>query len=372
VKVSVLQENLNQGLTTALRFISTRPQLPVLANCLLAVDKGRLKISATNLEAGISLWLGAKIEKEGQTTVLAKTLAEYVACLPADRVDLEIIESNLRVASVSTLATFPTIAAAEFPKIAAFPAKADLQLSLAAFSQAVSEVAFSAGQDEGRPVLTGVLLKKEEKGFSLVGTDGYRLSVKNFSLDSGLPGDLIIPARVLSEAVRLKGEKSEEKEGGILGVAVTQEENQVIFALPEIELSCRLIEGSFPDYEKIIPKEETTKIIFDREEFLRAVRLASIFARESANIVKLKIEEQKLKISANSPQVGENESTVAIKQEGEDQEIAFNFRFLLDFLNNTISQEVSLGMTGPLNPGVFRLVGDNSLLHLVMPVRLQS
>jgi len=373
MRVTVLQENLNQGLSLCSRFVASRPQLPILANILLKTENGRLKLSATDLEMGVSIWIGGKIEKEGETTVLAKVLTDFVSSLPAEKITLEIEENNLVVSSIFSKSTFPTISAADFPKLPTFPQKADLILPLDLFSQAVSQVAFAAATDEGRPVLTGVLFKPEDEGISLVATDGYRLSIKKIHPSGGqkLRNSLIIPARVLTEISRLKeGKDKEEKEG--LKISLNEKENQVVFALPDLELSSRLIEGEFPDITKVIPTERKTNVVFDREEFLRVVRIASIFARESANIVKLKIKDGKLRISANAPQLGENESVIDTKVEGDDQEIAFNFRFLLDFLNSILSEEVSLEMTGPLNPGVFRPFGDDSFFHIIMPVRIQS
>jgi len=329
------------------------------------------------LEMGVNVWVGGKIEKEGEVTIPAKAIGELVAGLPAGKVDLKLEKTSLTVSSSFSKGVFPTIAATDFPKVSGFPKKANLTISLDLFSQSVAQVAFAAATDEGRPVLTGVLLKSEDKGVSLVATDGYRLSVKKLQATScKLEANIIVPARILMEVSRTKGSegdnKKKEKKGAILEIGLAEKGNQIIFALPDLEFSSRLIEGEFPDFTKIIPTQTTTQIKFDREEFLRAVRIASIFARESANIVKLKTEEGKLKISANSPQVGENESIIEAKVEGEDQEIAFNFRFLLDFLNNVSSDQILLEMTGPLNPGVFKPVGDDSFFHIIMPVRVQA
>lgn len=376
MKATILQENLNFGLATCSRFVASRPQLPILANILLKTEKGRLKLSATDLEMGVNVWVGGKIEKEGEITVLAKVINEFVSSLPPEKVNLDLKENNLIVSSAFSKSVFPTIAAADFPKIPGFPKKAALSMPLSLFSQSVAQVAFAAATDEGRPILTGVLLKPENKGISLVATDGYRLSVKKLPTPNfQLPTNIIVPARALMEVSRIKGGEGEgkkEKKEGVLQIGLTEKENQIVFALPDLELSSRLIEGEFPDFTKIIPTETKTSITFDREEFLRAVRIASIFARESANIIKLKIEKGKLKISANSPQVGENESIIDIKTKGEDQEIAFNFRFLLDYLNSISSEQIALEMTGALNPGVFKPVGDESFLHIIMPVRVQT
>jgi len=152
----------------------------------------------------------------------------------------------------------------------------------------------------------------------------------------------------------------------------TKEKNQVVFVFPELELYSRVVEGEFPDYQKIIPKDRTAKILIDKEEFSRAVKVVSVFARESSNIVKFKISKEVLQMSANSPQVGENKNSLAVKLEGEEGEIAFNFRFVQGFLGAVNTAEVSLETNGSLSPGVFRGVGDETFLHIIMPVRLQS
>lgn len=374
MKATLLQENLNQALSICSRFVATRPQLPILSNLLLKTEKGRLKFSATDLEMGVNIWTGGKIEKEGGVTVSAKILSEFVASLPPGKVNLETKQNTLIVESGFSKSIFPTIAAADFPKIPAFPQRAALSLPLASFTQSISQVAYAAAAEEGRAELTGVLFKPAGKDLSLVATDGYRLSVKKIRNSKfEIRNSLIVPTRVLFEVARIKTAEDGDKEAkDLLQIGLTEKENQIVFALPNLELSSRLIDGDFPEFEKIIPDQSTTNLTFDREEFLRAVRIASIFARESANIVKLKIKNEKLKVSANSPQIGEGESVIDVKLKGNEREIAFNFRFLLDFLTNIDSEQINLKMTESLNPGVFSGVGDDSLLHIIMPVRVQS
>lgn len=377
MKIQVLQENLLKALNISGRLVSSKAQLPILANILLATDQNRLKTSATNLETGVIVWVGAKVEKEGAITIPSKVFQEYVSSLPAEKIDLEVDKNITNLKCGSFTASFNGITAGEFPNLPkskqnvfSFPGQV--------LSEVISQAAFAAASDEGRPILTGVCLKGDEKMLSFAATDGYRLSVKKIELEKALPDkdkekvkDMIIPAKALNEVARIIADQGKQ-EKKLIEMGLTADGNQAVFIFPDIELSTRLLEGDFPDYEKIIPTEFTTRANLDKEELVKVVRIASIFARDSANIVKLKFSEGKLAISANSPQVGENFSEIGAKIEGEGGEIAFNFRFLLDFLNSVTAGEIIFEMTGPLNPGVFKIKDDLSLLHVVMPVRLQS
>lgn len=375
MKVSVLQENLSKALVLVSRSVASKAQLPVLNNVLIATDKGRLKLSATNLETGINFWLGAKIEKDGAISIPAKILTEFVSSLPAERVDLEAKENTLSINCGSFKANFMGISAGEFPAVPTLKDKETVLLSSTDLLKSVSQVAFAAAQDEGRPVLTGVLLTIREGKLVLAATDGYRLSFKKMEETKGIEEvkefkkGLIIPGRTLVEVTKIITNQDQER--GI-GLTITSNSNQVIFSSNEAEVVSRLIEGSFPEFEKIIPEKGTTKVIMETENLMRAVRTASIFARESANIVRLKIGKSGVTVSANAPQLGDNMVGVEAKVEGEENKIAFNSRYLLDFLNVISAEQISLEMTSPLNPGIFAPLGDKSFLHIIMPVRVQE
>lgn len=374
MKIQVLQENLIKALNIASRSISSKSQLPVLANVLIATEENRLKIAATNLELGVIIWLGAKIEKEGSITLPSRIFQEYVSSLPAEKINLTLKENSIVLESGSFNASFNGINASEFPilpkgekNVFSFPTKI--------LEEVISQVAFASATDEGRPILTGVLLKKDGKNLSFAATDGYRLSVKKIELDKedkeSETKNLVIPAKTLMEVGRVIADQSKQ-ENSLIEMSLTKDGNQAVFSFPDVEISTRLLEGEFPDYEKIIPAESSGKIALDREEFVKAVKIASIFARDSANIIKFKFSSGKVLISANSPQVGENFSEVEAKIEGEGGEIAFNYRFLLDFLGSLSCPEIIFEMSGSLNPGVFKIKDDPSLLHVVMPIRLQT
>ncbi|MBL7150898.1 DNA polymerase III subunit beta [Candidatus Microgenomates bacterium] len=208
MKVSVLQENLVKGLSVTSRSTTTKSQLPVLGNILLATKKGKLKLSATDLETGVNFYLGAKVEKEGAITIPSKVLLEFVSSLSAGKVDLEVKGDSLRLSSGNFKAEINGIGAAEFPKISGFSGQPSLVFEMKDFKEMVDQVVFAAATDEGRPVLTGVRLAMGSNGLVLAATDGYRLSVKkikDFKFKE-LKKALIIPARTLQEVARIKDE----------------------------------------------------------------------------------------------------------------------------------------------------------------------
>lgn len=372
MKLTVLQENLNRGMTIASRMVATRPQLPVLTHVLLAAEKGRLKIAATNLETGVNLWTGAKIEKEGAISVPAKILSEFVASLSPGKVVLTAEEGMLKISAPGVEASFNGLAASEFPKIAAAKGKPILKIESKVFEEAVAQVAFAAAVDETRPVLTGIYFFIKGKELNMVATDGYRLSLKALkgvleeSLVKEMGEGLIIPARAFQEAAKVTGEEGEVE------VYYAPDSNQLVFGAGEAEVVSRLIEGKFPEFEKIIPEEGKVKTEVETEEFGRVVRIASIFARESANIVRFELKKEAIEVSANTAQVGENKSVIEAKVTGGEEKIAFNSRYLLDFLGVVGSETFRLGMSGPLSPGLFRPGKDETFLHVIMPVRVQD
>ncbi|PJC28555.1 DNA polymerase III subunit beta, partial [Candidatus Shapirobacteria bacterium CG_4_9_14_0_2_um_filter_40_11] len=240
MKVQILQENLNKGLTIASRSISAKAQLPVLANVLLKTDKNRLQISATNLENGVSLWLGAKIEKDGETTIPARILSEIVSSLPAGKIDLEVTENSLSFSSGGYTAKLNGISASEFPKQPTYSTENLFSIPAEKLLLAIGQVAFSAATDEGRPVLTGVLIKIKGKELSMVATDGYRLSLRRMELDALVKEEVsvILPAKTLLEVARIIAE--EKGQNGQISLGYTKEQNQVVFVFPDLELYSRV------------------------------------------------------------------------------------------------------------------------------------
>lgn len=374
MKLSLLQQNLHQALTHVSRFVSLKNQLPILTNVLIATDNGRLKLSATNLEIGINYWIGAKIEKEGSFTVPVKEIAEFVSYLSSQTINISLSEKSLlQLSSTNTQSTFTTTPAKDFPQLAKINPKTTIKLDLPLLAKAVSQIAFSAATDDSRPVLTSILCQFSQNNLLLVATDGFRLSLKNIKLVNPLnlkndkkPLTFLIPARSLTEITKLA---KNEKE---ITMGLTTDQNQIVFVLEDLELVSRLIEGDYPDYKRIIPSSFITKVFLNKAEFSQAVKIASVFASQSANVVKFTIGKNNLTLSANAPQIGRNQATVEARVEGEPLDIAFNYKFVSGFLDACQGEEVVIELNETLTPGLFHDQSDPHFTHIIMPVRLQD
>ena len=370
MKITLDTTILQKKLSFVTHGISSRTQLPVLLNFLLEASGGQLRISSTDLEIGIQVSLSAEVEEEGRVTIPARSFTELVQSLSTKTVSLLTSGASVEVVSSKTRSLFQTISADEFPKLFEDKGSKIASIDLESFQGALSGVIFAVSTETSRPALSGVLLRPESDGFLLVATDGYRLSLRRHISKEGKLSEgsssLIIPARVMREASSIKDEE------GKLELYILPESNQILFQQGGSVLVGRLIEAEFPNFEKIIPTEQSSKISVDREELLKAVKITSIFARESANIIKFSLKQGNLVVSSQTPSLGENTVDVEGKLTGEENEIAFNARYLLEFLSHVGSETITFEMTGPLNPGVFRIDGDSSYLHLIMPIRIQQ
>ncbi len=372
MKLSVMQENLARGLSVVSRAVSNRSTLPVLANVLLKTEDAGLKLTATNLEIGITYWVPGKIETDGSTTVPAKLLTDLVNSLPAgDRVDLELGTGDMLDLRCGRFQThIKGIDAEEFPAIGAAGERPTTRIAQNVLRRALAETAFAAASDEARPILTGVLAKFEGDQLTLAAADNYRIAVKTIPILDAVPDtSVVIPARALNELARILADVDDPVE-----VVLAGGRNQILFHLDGIDLVSRLIDGQFPNYQQVVPQSHTTTAILDREELLRAVRPAALIAHESANIVKLQVSpdgDSGIIVSANA-EVGDHVGQVEAKVEGDGTTIAFNARYLADVLTNVAAEQFALELNGPLSPGVFKPVGDDQYIHVVMPVRTTS
>jgi DNA polymerase-3 subunit beta len=372
VKLSVMQENLARGLQVVSRAVSSRSTLPVLANVLLRTEDAGLKLTATNLEIGITYWVPGKIDSDGATTVPAKLLTDYVNALQGgERVDLELIAGEtLHLRAGRYESHIKGIDADEFPAIQTAGERPTTRIAQNVLRRALEETAFAAASDEARPILTGVLARFEGSTVTLAAADNYRIAVKTIPILDAVPEtSVVIPARALNELVRILADVDEP-----IDIVLAQARNQILFHLEGIDLVSRLIDGQFPNYQQVLPQSHTTRAVLDREELLRAVRPAALIAHESANIVKLQIESNGnagITVSANA-EVGDHVGQVEAAVEGDGTTIAFNARYLADVLTNVDAEQFALELNGPLSPGVFRPIGDDLYVHVVMPVRTAS
>lgn len=367
--VLILKDNLTKALSVVSKGLSLKPQLPILSHLLIKAHNNQLEFCSTNLELGIVFTVPAKIEKEGEVAVPGKLLTEFVNSLFTDKIELIATEKNLQVKTNKTKGLLAIGNPADFPPLPA-TSTVNKKLPLKKIKDAILRTVFAASSDEGRPVLTGVKTVIANEKLLLSATDGYRLSKEEVDLAGTTdPMEVILPAQTLMEMVRI----AETLDAQVVELSIIENKNQVVFGLPNTKIFTRLIDGEFPNIEKIIPAGFKTRVIVDKDLFHQAIKTTSIFARGSANIIKIKIEKEGLKLSANTPSVGEEEDFVEAKIDGEESEIAFNFRFLLDLLNNFPGKELVMESQGPLNPGVFKpKAALPNFLHIIMPVRVQT
>jgi DNA polymerase III subunit beta len=368
MKITFLSDNLQGKIAFLNHAVSTRGQLPILSNFLLEAKNGKLTISATDLEIGISSTIPVNVEKEGSTTIPAKNFSDLLSNIVSQKITLTLEGETLNLTGEKIKASFQTMPAEDFPKLYEEKGEEIINVKKSDIEEYVSRIVFSAAIDSSRPALSGVLLDKDKEGVLLVATDGYRLSLQKnvFRTSQGLAKPLVVPARIIKELLSIK----EETDG--VKIFVSEKNNQIIFLQNETVLVGRLIDAEYPDYEKIIPTEFSTKVEIERDALQNAIKICSVFARETANIIKLSIEKERMIVSANSPSVGEDVVDVDAKTTGEENEIAFNAKYLLDFLSAVNEEVLIFEMNGPLNSGVFRIKGDNSFLHLIMPIRVQG
>lgn len=375
MKVSCLQENLARGLGTVARAVAPRSTLPVLGNVLVSTDNGRLRLSSTNLELGISCWIGAKIEEEGATTVPARTFVDLVNTLPNETVfmDLTVRSQTLNVRCGPFNNDIKCIDAQEFPPLPPENLEDGLELSVEELRGMINQVTFAASTDDARPVLTGVLVEVEGNEMTMAAADGFRLSVRTSKLSSPAAEafSAIIPARALNELARVLGADEDT-----VTMTLPPNRSQVIFRSRDVELVSQLIDGTFPDYRSIIPGNSTTRSVIPTTAFLKACRAADIFAREAAHSARLHItpgselEPGLVKVFAKSSETGSNETVVDATVEGEPIEIAFNVRFLVDVLSVIDAPNVALETTAASSPGVLKPVGRDDFIHVIMPMHI--
>jgi DNA polymerase-3 subunit beta len=374
MKLSCLQENLSKGLGIVSRAVATRSTLPITQNVLIATDQSRLKLAATNLEIAVSCWLGAKIEEEGAITIPARLLTEFISSLPNDKIDIALTQRTLQLKCARFEARINGLDAQDFPPIPQVADGLATKIEIEALREGINQVTFAAAAEESRPVLTGIQLEFDGDKLAMAAADGFRLAVHNTSLLAPVKNKtaIIVPARALNELGRFLADQEEPVE-----VTVNQQKSQILFKLKNIEMVSQLIQGAFPNYSQLIPQSYVTRAVVDVAEFLRAIKMASIFARDGSGIVRLvvspgvELTPGKMNISARAEEVGDNMGEIDALIDGEAAKIAFNARYLSDVLSVLDEKQVALETTTSSSPGVLRPVGSDNYIHVVMPMFVQ-
>jgi DNA polymerase-3 subunit beta len=371
MKVTVTAGSLGQGLHVVSRAVSSRTTLPILNNVLMQTSDQGLQLTATNLEIGIRQMIPAEVQEEGGITVPARLLTDFVSSHPNEPLSIALDKKtqSLSLKSAKFDASIRGIDPADFPPVPSGGEGRKVKIDQADLRDAIEQTVIAASSDEGRPVLTGVYVQLNGGKATLAATDGHRLAVKTLVV-TGDPTDttsdtLVIPARALTELSRIL------KVGGEpVDVTVGPQKNQVYFKTGDVELMSRLIEGTYPNYQQVIPSQSTTTITAKTQDLLFTTKIVSLFSKDAANVIKFKTEGDKLTLTANTSEVGQNVADVEAKIEGQDLQVAFNSKYLLDVLAILGTDEVQLGFTGPLNPGIIRPVGKDDYLYIIMPVRV--
>lgn len=362
MKAEILQEQLLSGVAAVLKAVSSRVQLPVLSHILIEAEKQGFILSATDLELGIKVKIPAKVEESGKCTVPAKMIYEFLASIAPGKVRLESDATSLKIKAGGYSASFQGMPVEEFPSLPEFSGQIG-SIEGKELSLTVEKSVFASARDSLRPVLTGLLLEFG-KGIKLVATDGFRLAVqKAKAKNSGEQTTLLIPARVAAELVKL-GAETEVKIGYL------SESHQVLFENGEILLISQIIDGNFPDYQKIMPKELETSLVSNREELFQAVKAAYIFARDNSNMMKWEVGGGKIAVSAVSPERGECLVEVPAQITGAGGTIVFNAKFVMDYLAIVKGESICFGMNGSLAPGMFWEQGDEGGKYVVMPINV--
>jgi DNA polymerase-3 subunit beta len=374
MKFSCNQDTFSKYLSIVSRIVSSKPGLPILNNVKFETSKGKLLITATDLEIGISTWIGADVQSEGEITVPAKQLAEFINSVPNEKVDVTLEKQSFIVDTTNNHAEFNTIPVDDYPEVVTVDKeKPLLKIDTGDLTKAISRVAFSAATDNIKPVLAGMLMEIESDKVNFVGTDGLRLSRQIIELETGSEESksLLIPVKAMQELAYIISEVAEDE--STVELFLIKDRNQVLFRIGDVDLTSRLIDGEFPEYRQIIPTGFNTQCKIKRSDFLDSLKVTNIIARSVLGnkiILEVDSKENSLTMSASQSDVGSNKSTFNGEISGENLKIAFSSRLLTDVLNHLQTEDIIFECSEPVKPGVFKIKDDESFIHLVMPMMI--
>jgi DNA polymerase-3 subunit beta len=321
-----------------------------------------LSLSATNLDIAITHYIGAKVSEEGSITVPARLMQDFVGSLPGGVINLDLQDTKLHVTTDQYKSVVNGILADDFPVMPVMANGKKLALAADVFKKALQQVVFAASNDETRPVLTGVILQSEGGKLAMAATDSYRLAEKQLGASKEAT-QLLIPATAMQDLLRILGDYDDQ-------VRMTYNDQQVLFQVGDIELVTRLLDGKYPDYQKLIPKSFAAEATLKRADLVNVTKVSSLFARESAGSVTIEVDEAagQLSIRSVASQLGENTATATAKVKGSGN-ITLNSRYLLDALAAMTGEEVVFGFNGKLEPTLLHDPAATDYQHVIMPLK---
>jgi DNA polymerase-3 subunit beta len=374
MKLTCLQENLNLGLQTTGHLVNKNINLPILNNVLLEAKEGVLKLSSTNLEIGISCLVRCKVEKEGAFTIEGKLLSEYISLLPNEQVLLELdVDDFVKVSAPNSQTKIKGIIADDFPVIPQIDKQSAYKVNVKELKEAISQVIFAVASSESRPEISGVFLSfnKQEAGkLFLAGTDSYRLAEKRIDVvENKEERNVIVPVKTLQEVLRVLNNLKDQV-GAPEVMDIYLSENQILFTCNNVELISRLVEGEYPDYKQIIPKEIKTTVVASTGVLTKAIKTAALFSKSGIFDISLVFDPAKgINVRATNAQVGESSLDVDVDFRGELNETTINYRYLLDGLNNVGSDLVEIGLVDGNIPCLIKPKDNAEYLYIIMPIK---
>jgi len=362
-----VKENLINGLNIVAHISGKNVSLPILNNILIEATDDGIILSATNLEIGIKAKIRGKITTKGKITVPAKLITSFVNYLPEEKIEFELKDGELKIFSGKWQTKLKTQNIDEYPLIPKVEEKECVIIKNNVLVNLLNQTIFAATLNESRPELSGGKLIISDSKIILVATDSYRLAEKKIELtkENKKKGNVLIPIKTLQELLRILTTEIKEDE-----IKIFWEENQITFSSSWWELTSRLINGEYPDYQQIIPEKWMTKIIADKNEIIKAVKATSLFTKNGIYDVIFEFKnKQEMIIKAVNNQLGENEAIINCQIEGENNMVVFNYHYILEGLVNFTNSEIILEMTNANNPVVIKQKNDPDYLYLVMPIR---
>jgi DNA polymerase-3 subunit beta len=375
MKFKVNRDHFSNGLAQVLNVVGTRPTMPVLSNVLIEAEGDHIDLTTTNLDLGIRCRVKANVSSAGSITLPVRRLAGIVRELPAVEVQAEVSANHqVRLTSGGSNFRIMGIPRDDFPPLPEFADEHAFTLEQKVLGQMISSVSYAQSADESRYFLNGVYFDFSDGKLTLVATDGRRLALVHRETEFGESegGSLILPAKTVSELARLLSK--DEK----FSVSLSFNDRRVAFKIEvadsesglvdQVHLISKVVEGNYPNYQQVIPKEVHQRVQIDRELFLQCVHRAALVTSDKSNSAKIKLSTNLLEITAASPDFGEAHESLAVDYSGPDLQVAFNPGFLMDPLKALTKDQVAFELKDELSPGVFKT--DGNFLCVVMPVRL--
>ncbi|MBI4087666.1 MAG: DNA polymerase III subunit beta [Candidatus Liptonbacteria bacterium] len=367
MKFIVIKNNLKEGISVIERISSVNTSLPILKNTLINTQDNKIKLTSTDLEIAVTYFISGKVIENGKFTVPVNTFSHVVNSIQNERLNIEKIGNQLEIKTDNYEAKIQGVPADEFPLTPKIRNQSDyIEIKSDIFKNALNQILISTQFSEIRPELNNILFDFSLSNIKIVGTDSFRLSEKTISDDQFTTNHqqifkLLIPLKTTRELARVL------KDDQVL--KIYHDDSQILFKTEQFELLSRLVEGNFPDYHAIIPKDCSIKIVTSRTELMNALKLVGIFSGKT-NEIKLKIEGNKkvLELVSSDQSLGENNYLLPAKIEGKSREVIFNWRYMSDVLSVLNSEDVFLGINGDSEPAEIKSVGDGSYVYVLKPI----